>query len=46
MKPFKNERMTCDQVLYHLGDRGIERRLLPYCTQWGIAVGICTICAR
>jgi diketogulonate reductase-like aldo/keto reductase len=33
-----NERMKCDQVLYHLGDRGIERRLLPYCTQRGIAV--------
>jgi diketogulonate reductase-like aldo/keto reductase len=37
-RALKNERMTCDQVLYHLGDRGIERRLLPYCTQRGIAV--------
>jgi len=34
----KNERMTCNQVLYHLGDRGIERRVLPYCTEKGIAV--------
>jgi diketogulonate reductase-like aldo/keto reductase len=37
-RALKNERMTCDQVLYHLGDRGIERRPLPYCTQRGIAV--------
>src|SRR6476660_7932121 len=34
----KNERMTCNQVLYHLQDRGIERRLLPYCTEREIAV--------
>ena len=34
----KNERMACNQVLYHLGNRGIERRLLPYCTEKGIAV--------
>jgi diketogulonate reductase-like aldo/keto reductase len=34
----KNERMICNQVLYHLGDRGIERRVLPYCTEKGIAV--------
>lgn len=34
----RNERMACDQVLYHLGYRGIERRLLPYCTKQGIAV--------
>lgn len=31
-------RLSCDQVLYHLGNRGIEGRLLPYCTQQGIAV--------
>lgn len=37
-RALKNERMTCNQILYHLGDRGIERRLLPYCTQRGIAV--------
>src|SRR4051794_5891013 len=29
---------ACDQVLYHLGDRGIERKLLPYCVQQGIAL--------
>lgn len=34
----KNEQMACNQVLYHLGNRGIERRLLPYCTEKGIAI--------
>lgn len=34
----RNERMACDQVFYHLGYRGIERHLLPYCTKHGIAV--------
>jgi diketogulonate reductase-like aldo/keto reductase len=34
----KNERMACNQVLYHLGERGIERRLLPYCNERRIAV--------
>lgn len=34
----KNERMACNQVLYHLGDRGIERRLLPFCKERQIAV--------
>ncbi len=33
-----NERLACNQVLYHLGDRGIERRLIPYCARRGIAV--------
>ncbi len=37
-RALKNERMTCNQVLYHLGDRGIERRLLPYCTEREIAL--------
>lgn len=37
-RALKNERMTCNQILYHLGERGIERRLLSYCTQRGIAV--------
>ncbi len=32
------ERIACNQVLYHLKDRGIERRLLPYCTKREIAV--------
>jgi diketogulonate reductase-like aldo/keto reductase len=34
----KNEPLACNQVLYHLGDRGIERRLIPYCRERGIAV--------
>jgi diketogulonate reductase-like aldo/keto reductase len=34
----KNEKMACNQVLYHLGNRGIERRLLPYCTEKSIAI--------
>jgi len=31
-------RLACNQVLYHLGYRGIERHLLPYCTKKEIAV--------
>lgn len=31
-------RLACNQVLYHLGDRGIERRLIPYCASQEIAV--------
>jgi diketogulonate reductase-like aldo/keto reductase len=31
-------RLACNQVLYHLGDRGIERKLIPYCQSQGIAV--------
>jgi diketogulonate reductase-like aldo/keto reductase len=31
-------RLATDQVLYHLLDRGIERRVLPYCTRREIAV--------
>ena len=34
----RNERIACDQVLYHLGYRGVERHILPYCTDRGIAV--------
>jgi diketogulonate reductase-like aldo/keto reductase len=34
----KNERIACNQVLYHLGYRAIEKRILPYCTKQGIAV--------
>ena len=37
-RALKNERMACNQVLYHLGERGIERRLLPYCNERRIAV--------
>jgi diketogulonate reductase-like aldo/keto reductase len=31
-------RIACNQVLYHLKERGIERRLIPYCAERGIAV--------
>jgi diketogulonate reductase-like aldo/keto reductase len=37
-KTLRNERLACNQVLYHLGDRGIERRLIPQCEKLGIAV--------
>jgi diketogulonate reductase-like aldo/keto reductase len=37
-KALRNERLACNQVLYHLGDRGIERRLIPHCEKQGIAV--------
>jgi diketogulonate reductase-like aldo/keto reductase len=32
------ERIACNQVLYHLGARGIEHDLVPYCRDAGIAV--------
>jgi diketogulonate reductase-like aldo/keto reductase len=31
-------KIACNQVLYHLGARGIERQLIPYCTNRGISV--------
>jgi diketogulonate reductase-like aldo/keto reductase len=34
----KRERLACNQVLYHLRDRKIERDLLPYCEKHDIAV--------
>ena len=34
----EDQRLACDQVLYHLEDRGIELRLLPQCTQEQIAI--------
>jgi diketogulonate reductase-like aldo/keto reductase len=34
----RNEPMACDQVLYHLRDRGIERSLIPHCARREIAV--------
>ncbi len=37
-KALTHERLACDQVLYHLGDRGIERKLAPYCAAQQIAV--------
>ena len=30
--------IVCNQVLYHLGDRGIERRLMPFCERNGVTV--------
>jgi diketogulonate reductase-like aldo/keto reductase len=30
--------LACNQVLYHLYERGIETRLLPYCLENGIAL--------
>jgi len=32
------QRLACDQVLYHLGDRGMERRVLPWCAERQIPV--------
>ncbi len=34
----QNEGIACNQVLYHLGYRAIERSILPYCIKQGIAV--------
>jgi len=34
----KAQRLACNQVLYNLNDRGIERRVLPYCAERRIAV--------
>jgi epoxyqueuosine reductase len=34
----ERERLAANQVLYHLGERGIETRLMPYCAQHGIAL--------
>jgi diketogulonate reductase-like aldo/keto reductase len=32
------ERLVCNQVLYHLRDRSVEKDVLPYCERHGIAV--------
>jgi diketogulonate reductase-like aldo/keto reductase len=32
------ERIACNQILYHLGERTIEEHELPYCREHGIAV--------
>jgi diketogulonate reductase-like aldo/keto reductase len=37
-RALSHQRLACNQVLYHLGDRGIERKLIPYCASQGIAV--------
>ncbi|MCP3058499.1 aldo/keto reductase [Myxococcus sp. K38C18041901] len=34
----KPERIACNQVLYHLGERAIEHAVLPWCEARGIAV--------
>jgi diketogulonate reductase-like aldo/keto reductase len=30
--------LVCNQVLYHLGERAIEHRVVPWCEQHGVAV--------
>jgi diketogulonate reductase-like aldo/keto reductase len=30
--------IACNQVLYHLGERGIEHEVVPWCEQHGVAV--------
>ncbi len=37
-RALRRERIACDQVLYHLQERGIETRLLPYCREKEIAI--------
>jgi diketogulonate reductase-like aldo/keto reductase len=34
----RHHRLASNQVLYHLRERGIERKLIPYCAEHGIAV--------
>ena len=34
----RHHRLAANQVLYHLRDRGIERKLIPYCRERQIAV--------
>ncbi|MFN2426321.1 MAG: aldo/keto reductase [Candidatus Binatia bacterium] len=31
-------RIACNQVLYHLGERAVEHRVLPWCEQSGVAL--------
>jgi diketogulonate reductase-like aldo/keto reductase len=31
-------RIACNQVLYHLGERGIEHAVIPWCEKHGVAV--------
>src|SRR5437867_2164840 len=37
-KALSREKIACNQVLYHLRSRGIERRLVTYCESQNIAV--------
>ncbi|HEU4729685.1 MAG TPA: aldo/keto reductase, partial [Kofleriaceae bacterium] len=30
--------IACNQVLYHLGERAIEHRVMPWCKQHGVAL--------
>jgi diketogulonate reductase-like aldo/keto reductase len=34
----RHHKLACDQVLYHLRERGIEKKLIPYCAEQGMAV--------
>lgn len=34
----RNTSLACNQVLYHLNERGMEARVLPYCREQGIAI--------
>ena len=34
----RNHRLAANQVLYHLKERGIERKLIPYCQEHQIAI--------
>lgn len=34
----RNISLACNQVLYHLNERGMEARVLPYCREQGIAI--------
>lgn len=34
----RKEKIACNQVYYHLGERGIERKLIPYCQRQNIAI--------
>lgn len=38
LRAARNHRLACNQVLYHLEDRGIERKLIPFCERHEIAV--------
>jgi diketogulonate reductase-like aldo/keto reductase len=37
-KALTREKIVCNQVMYHLGSRGIENRVLPYCESENIAL--------
>ena len=35
-------RIACNQVLYHLGERAIEHAVIPWCARHGVAVVACS----